>query len=202
MTELVMKDLILRNRSVCWLASAVACLGLLSSCATGPTSTSNSFRFRVVCYDPPVQAARELPNDSRDIPEDAAVAVAMAMQRGDVNRWLACWEPSERPEVSQAERQTLPGSWHISHDSTISVLGRIVTGTEVIVELALLDDAAKPEKLQIPLKKVNDQWWLTSIDPQSEYLHWESSPNKIVDHLAPGALQSRLSGRATQDAKP
>jgi hypothetical protein len=72
------------------------------------------------------------------------------------------------------------------------MLGRVVAGADVVIELSVLDAQQKEQKIQLPLKRAEGQWWLTNLEPNSEYLNWESSTNKIVSHADPLAFKSYL----------
>ena len=46
------------------------------------------------------------------------------------------------------------------------MLGRVVADADVIIELSVLTPQAQAEKIQLPLKRAEGQWWLTTPGPQ------------------------------------
>jgi len=125
-------------------------------------------------------------------PEGAALNITSAMKQGDVETWLAYWDATDRAAAGALDRQTLIQQWHSLDGCRVAVIGRIIAEADVIVELSVLNPQRSPEKLQIPLKHSNGRWWLTSLEPSSEYLNWETSTNKIVGYIDSDGLQARL----------
>lgn len=174
---------------------------LLCSCATSPTSSvERPYRFTVLRYEKPVNASSWNPDPTFAAdPEGAALNITSAMRQGDIETWLAYWDAPERGAASATDRQALAQQWQSLQGCSVSVLGRVIAEADVIVELLVMGPQQSPGKLQIPLKHSNGRWWLTSLEPTSEYLNWESSPNKIIAYIDPGSLQRRLN--ATQSAR-
>ncbi|MDB6108483.1 MAG: hypothetical protein JWR69_233 [Pedosphaera sp.] len=171
----------------------IVCVSLLSSCATSPTASQSAFRFRVLRYQPPVQGASWPANPAMaDDPEGTALKIAAAMQHANVEQWLSSWEVSDRPNLSAQNRASLLAQWQPLKGRSFTVLGRVVAGADVIVELAVVGSQCPQAILQLPLKRSKGRWWLDALEPSSEYLHWETSPNKIVDYIDPNALQKRF----------
>src|ERR1700730_6942248 len=82
------------------LMTLAACAGLLSSCATAPQSSAPEgvFKFSVMRYKEPVWVSGWVIDPAQSAnPEGAALNITTAMQKGDVDAWLASWEASERP---------------------------------------------------------------------------------------------------------
>lgn len=168
--------------------------GLLTSCSTAPkTGAGNAgFKFWVLRYKPPVDASSWTPDEAFSAdPEGAALNIAAAMKLGNVEQWLSNWEKAERPQLTPAQQQALQQQWGSLRGAHIKVLGRVVAEANVIVELSA-GDTPGTERIQIPLKRENDRWWLTKMDSSSEYLRWESSSNKLVDYLDPAAFQLHM----------
>ena len=152
-------------------------------------------------YKPPVDAASWVPDVALAAdPEGAALNIAEAMQRGNLDSWLSNWQSTERPHLSGAESDALLQQWVSLRGKHFSILGRVVAEANVIVELSYANEQGRQSKLQIPLKHSNDRWWLASLDSASEYLCWESSPNKIIDYVNPDSFQKHLN--AIQGVKP
>ena len=163
--------------------TAMFCACLLSSCATPPpvSAADAVFRFSVLRYKEPVAVtAWKIDPAQSANPEGAALNITTAMQQGKVDAWLASWDASERPNLSQTDRETLLQKWQSLKNGRISVLGRVVADADVVIELSVLTPPSPAEKIQLPLKRAQGQWWLTSLDPHSEFLNWENSTNKIV----------------------
>ena len=178
-----------------FLLFAVASVGLLTSCSTTPaTSTNNAgFKFWVLRYKPPVDAGAWVPNvASAADPEGAALNIAVAMRQGNVNEWLSYWEGAERPQLTPAQSEALVHEWQSLRDAHVSILGRVVAEADVIVELSVGPSQGETGKIQIPLRHSHDRWWLATMDPSSEYLHWENSPNKLIDYIDPDSFQKHL----------
>jgi hypothetical protein len=125
-------------------------------------------------------------------PEGAALNITTAMQKGDVDLWLASWEASERPNPAKEEREELLRKWRPLKNGRVSILVRVVAGADLVIELWVLNPQQKETKLQLPLKRSNGQWWLTAMDPNSEFLNWENSTNKIETQMETGNLKMYL----------
>jgi hypothetical protein len=182
---------------------ALTVAGILTSCATAPEpmAGSSAYKFWVLRYKPPVDAAAWVPDAALAAdPEGAALNIADAMQRGNIDLWLANWQSAERPSLSSADSDVLLQQWQSLRGRHFSILGRVVAEANVIVELSYADAQGGRSKLQIPLKRSDDRWWLTALDSSSEYFRWESSPNKIIDYVDPDAFQKHLN--AIQGPKP
>jgi hypothetical protein len=183
----------------------------LTSCSTAPTNSAGNggFKFWVLRYKPPVDAASWVPDVALSAdPEGAALNIAAAMQQGNMEQWLSNWEVAERPNLTPAQTEAMLSQWHLLRDSHVAILGRVVAEADVIVELSVTTSADKADKIQIPLKRSHDRWWLTAMDPTSEYLHWENSPNKLIDYIDPDAFAKHLNTitgqkpKAKADASP
>ena len=158
------------------LLALAACAAWLSSCATGPESSGGAgvFKFSVLRYQEPVWVTGWVVDPAQSAnPEGSALNITTAMQKGDVDFWLASWDAAERP-------------------ARVSVLGRVVANADLVIELWVLDPQQKETKLQLPLKHMNGQWWLTTMDPTSEFLNWENSSNKIVEQMETTNLKTYL----------
>lgn len=189
--------------TVVFLLTALAGAGLLTSCSTttGQTTAGTGFKFWVMRYRPAVDATAWVsdPRLSAD-PEGAALNIATAMRRGSMEEWLANWEPTDRPQLTPAQSEAMLSEWKALQGGQINILGRVVAESDVIVELSVGGSQANAERIQIPLQHSHDRWWLTAMDPSSEYLHWENSPNKTIDYIDPDAFQKHLN--MIQGAKP
>jgi hypothetical protein len=183
-----------------WVASgsflaALTCAGFLTACSTtpAPNVASNGFKFWVLRYKPAVDATSWVPDAALSgDPEGAALNIATAMKRGDIEQWLSNWQSGERPQLSSAQSKALLEDWNSLRGSHVSILGRVVAEADVIVELSIGGSTGTAGKIQIPLKHANDRWWLTAMDPSSEYLHWENSPNKLIQYIDPNAFEKHL----------
>ncbi len=177
---------------------SIIIVALLTSCATTSAPPDQvTYRFRGQCYRSPVQASPWTPSPALSgEPEGAALNIATAMQAGDLNQWLASWDASERPQLSPAQQQALLRQWQPLRGCTFQIVDRVIADANVIVELSALDARNQTHLLQFPLTKANDRWWLFNLPPESEFLHWQSSPNKIVEYLDPDAFERRLKGLA------
>ena len=168
---------------------------LLTSCESTPTAAEGDgvFKFTVMRYPEPVEVAAWKPNPSQsDNPEGAALNIATFMEQGDVDHWLASWDAAERPTLTPEERNSLVQKWLALKGGRVSMIGRVVGGADVVVELSVLDAQQTPHKIQLPLKHDEGQWWLTSLDAGSEYLQWETSTNKILSSADPTAFRAYL----------
>jgi len=177
------------------LLALAACGGLLSSCATAPEGSSGDavFKFSVMRYKEPVWVSGWVIDPAQSAnPEGAALNITTAMQKGDVDLWLASWDASERPNPTKDEREELLRKWRPLKNGRVSILGRVVAGADLVIELWVLNPQQKDTKLQLPLKRSNGQWWLTAMDPNSEFLNWENSTNKIETQMEPGNLKAYL----------
>jgi hypothetical protein len=176
---------------------------VLTSCSTTPSqSTGNAgFKFWVLRYKPPVDATAWVPDAALSAdPEGAALNIEVAMQQGNIEQWLSNWDAGERPNLTPAQSAALLQQWQSLRGRHVSILGRVVAEADVIVELSVDGLQGGEGKIQIPLKRENDRWWLTAMDPASEYLHWENSPNKLVDYIDPAAFQQHL--KVIEGSKP
>ncbi len=175
--------------------AAVACAGLLTGCATTDTASSSTgvFKFTVFHYKEPVEinswSYRACCNDG---PEGAALNVASLITHGDVDQWLARWNASERPTLSAEDRAALSQKWASLKDGKLAVINRIVSGTTTVLEITVLTADQKLQKLQVPLSHSGGEWQLTSVDPASDFLNWESSDNKIVTDCDSKAMSTYL----------
>lgn len=160
---------------------------------TSNTTANVGFKFWVLRYKPAVDATSWVPDVALSgDPEGAALNIAAAMKRGDIEQWLSYWQSGERPQLSPAQSKALLEDWNSLRGSHVSILGRVVAEADVIVELSVEDSKGTAGKVQIPLKHANDRWWLTAMDPSSEYLHWENSPNKLIQYIDPDAFEKHL----------
>ena len=177
------------------LALALAgCAGLVS-CATAPETPPGNlaFRFTVMLYKEPVEVTswRIDPAQAAN-PEGAAFNIISAMQHGDVEQWEGDWELSERPKITPEYREALLKKWQTLKGGRVMALGRVVADADIIIELSVRTPQQTEEKVQLPLKRAEGQWWLTALDPKSEFLNWETSNNKIVAYHESFALRSYL----------
>jgi hypothetical protein len=170
----------------------LGCCCLFSSCSTPPRTDAAVYRIRVVRYEPPIETASwtASPLLATD-PEGAAFDIASAMRQGDVERWLSYCQESAGANPDAEARQALLRQWQSLQGGRLTIVGRVIAGADVVVELSLTQPQRPPEKLQIPLTKSHDRWWLTVMDPSSEFLNWEKSPDTIVDHMNPDMLGKR-----------
>jgi starvation-inducible outer membrane lipoprotein len=164
------------------LALALVGAALLTSCSTAPVTQSEAvFKFSVLRYKEPVEVVNWSVDPTQSAnPEGAALNIVTGMQHGDLGLWLASWATDERPNPNQAERDSLVQKWQSLKNGRITMLGRVVAGSAVVVELSVMNSQQKTEVLKLPLKRENGQWWLTAMDANSEFLNWENSANKIV----------------------
>ena len=177
------------------LLALAACAAWLSSCATGPESSGGAgvFKFSVLRYQEPVWVTGWVVDPAQSAnPEGSALNITTAMQKGDVDFWLASWDAAERPALSPEAREELLKKWRPLKNGRVSVLGRVVANADLVIELWVLDPQQKETKLQLPLKHMNGQWWLTTMDPTSEFLNWENSSNKIVEQMETTNLKNYL----------
>jgi hypothetical protein len=186
MKRMAMTEGITPRLTILTLALALAGAGFLWSCATQPPASPGEavFKFSVLRYAEPVEVKDWAldPMQSAN-PEGAALNITTAMQKGDVGTWLASWDASDRPNPNQAERDRLLQQWQPLKDGRVVMLGRVVAGADLVMELSVQGPQQKEEKLKLPLKRSNGQWWLTSMEVGSEFLNWENSSNKIVAHV-------------------
>jgi hypothetical protein len=194
-----------------FLLIALTGMSFLTSCSTAPTTSAanGGFKFWVLRYKPPVDATSWVPDATLSAdPEGAALNIAAAMQKGNMEEWLSNWEAAERPNLTPAQTEAMLSQWHSLKDSHVAILGRVVAEADVIVELSVTSSGDKTDKIQIPLRHANDRWWLTAMDSSSEYLHWENSPNKLIDYIDPDAFAKHLNTitgqkpKAKADASP
>jgi len=177
------------------LLAVVVCVGLLSSCATAPEGPASEgvFKFSVLQYKEPVEVKGWVIDPAQSAnPEGAALNITTAMQKGNVDFWLASWDNTERPTLSKGDRDALLEKWRPLKDGQVSVLGRVVAGADLVVELSVLNPQLATTKLQLPLKHMEGQWWLTTMDPTSEFLNWQNSSNKIVALAETASLKTYL----------
>jgi hypothetical protein len=168
------------------------CAGRLC-CPTAFAGEKAIYRFWVLRYQPPVQPGPWVADPALAAdPEGAALNILDAMQRGDMEKWLSYWDPSERPKPSRKQRQALQQHWQAFRGCRAEVLGRIVEGAAVIVELSLISPDEQRKKLQIPMVKSKGRWGQIHMDAKSEFLHWESSTNKLMETLDPDAFRKRI----------
>src|SRR4051812_28485353 len=119
------------------LVLAFLCAGRLC-CPTASAGEKAIYRFWVLQYKPPVQPGAWVADPALAAdPEGAALNILDAMQRGDMEKWLSYWDPSERPKPSRKQQQALQQHWESFRGCWVEVLGRIVAGTAVIPELSL-----------------------------------------------------------------
>jgi hypothetical protein len=178
---------------------------LLSSCATtSPTETSEAapvFKFTVLRYTErvPVPGWTIDPLQSSN-PEGAALNIISEMQRGQVDQWLASWDNSDRPHLTSVEQTALLAKWLPLKASHLEMLGRVVADSELIIEISATDAAQTVTKVQIPLKHSQDQWYMTRMDPNCEFLNWERAANKIVVQADPKAIRFYLNAMQNHQA--
>jgi len=177
------------------LIALTACAGLLSSCATAPEKSSEdaAFKFSVLQYKEPVEVKGWVIDPAQSAnPEGTALNITTMMQKGDVDAWLASWDNAERPTLTKQDRDALLEKWRPLKDGQVSMLGRVVAGADLVIELSVVNPEQKSTKLQLPLKHMNDQWWLTAMDPTSEFLNWQNSTNTIVAQMETTNLKTYL----------
>ena len=167
--------------------------GLLTSCSTESNTAERSFRFRVLCYRPPVETRAWVPSlAATSDPDGAALDIVDAMAKGDLTEWLSYWQASDRPAPGPEQQQAILRHWQTLYHDRVNIIGRVVAGPDIVVELALINARQEEQRIQIPLRKQDDRWWMIQMDPASEFLHWEESTNKIVDYIDPAAFQKHL----------
>jgi hypothetical protein len=164
---------------------ALAGAAMLTSCVTPPATESEAvFRFSVMRYREPVEVTGWKLDPTLAVnPEGAALNIITAMQHGDLGQWLASWDTDERPNPNQAERDSLLEQWQSLKGKRVMILGHVVAGSDVVEELSVVDSQKQGKELKLPLKHTNGQWWLTSLDTNSEYMNWETSTNKMLDRV-------------------
>jgi len=163
---------------------AALCAIFMSSCATN----QGSYKFTVLLYDNPVYVPHWKFDDTHsDTPEGAALNIITDMQHGDMNHWLASWDPADRPNLSSDQQSSLLHEWQSLKDERLYMVGRIVADNNVIVELSVKGNSQATFKF--PLRKANDKWWLFSMDSGTECLNWENSPNKIIETMQATMIQ-------------
>jgi hypothetical protein len=174
------------------LAAASLLAAGLCSCSTSP-APEPVFRFHVLLYRPPVEVSKwEADPSLAADPEGAALNAMKAMQRGDFDAWLSNWQPSERPAATAAERQAFRQQGQSLRGVGVNLLGRVVADAQVVVEFSFSGPKAPPGNFQIPLQRADGRWWFTAIDPASEYMHWETATNKIVEYMDPNAFGKHM----------
>ncbi|HEX3800681.1 MAG TPA: hypothetical protein VH413_18450 [Verrucomicrobiae bacterium] len=177
------------------LVLGLAATAFLTGCATAPKTYEQAvFKFSVLRYDHPVEVAHWTVDPSQSgNPEGEALNIATAMQHGNFNQWLACWDDAERPKLTGTDRDKLMASWQSLKDGYFKMLGRVVAGSDLIVEISVENPGQKASVLKLPLKHENDQWWLTAMDANSEFLNWEFSPNRTVEKIDTRGIRMYLS---------
>jgi len=186
------------------LTLAVAGAAWLTSCSTAPpTGGGNAvFKFTVLRYKEPVPVSGWVFDPAQSAnPEGAALNITICMQQGDVDKWLASWDDSERPSAGPAERAAWLRKWQPLKDGRVSLVGRVVAGAEVVIELSVLTVDQKRGRIQLPLKHAGDQWLQTAMDTNSEFLNWETSPNKILSESSTSALSGYLASVKAAQAR-
>jgi hypothetical protein len=192
------------SAAAAFLLIAVAGGSLLTSCSTtpAPSAGSGGFKFWVLRYKPPVDATSWVPDEALSADaEGAALNIAATMRQGNMEQWLSNWEPAERPVLTPAQSEALLQEWRSQRRSHVYILGRVVAEADVIVELSSGESPENAGKIQIALKREHDRWWLTAMDPASEYLHWENSPNKLINYVDPDAFTKHLNTITGQKPK-
>jgi hypothetical protein len=174
------------------LVPAVFLAAVLCSCSTAP-SPRPVFLFHVLLYRPPVEVTKWEADPSLVAdPEGAALNAMKAMQRGDFDAWLSNWQPSERPAATAEERRAFVSQGQSLRGVGVELLGRVVADADVVVEFSFSGPKAPPGNFQIPLQRADGRWWFTAIDPASDYMHWETSTNKIVEYVDPNAFGQHM----------
>lgn len=181
--------------------------GFLCSCATdskpaaqaGPAAESQTapdqglFKFSVLLYREPVLVDGWKFDAAQSVnAEGAALNTIATMREGDVDRWLAAWEPAQRPSLSKEERAALLQQWQTLKDGQVYLLGRVVADTKIIIEASVTSPGRPDQILKFPLNHSGDQWWMTQMDPGSEFMNWENSPNKKVEKMRTEILKRYL----------
>jgi hypothetical protein len=158
-----------------------------------PAPDEGVFKFSVLLYRQPVLVdGWKFDPTQSDNPEGAALNLIALMREGNVDRWLASWESAERPKLSKEERAALLQKWQPLKDGQVYLLGRVVAETKIIIEASVVNPGQPDLILKFPLDRSNDQWWMTQMDPGSEYLNWENSPNKTVEKMRTDILKRYL----------
>jgi hypothetical protein len=135
--------------------------GFLCSCATdskpaaqaGPAAESQTapdqglFKFSVLLYREPVLVDGWKFDAAQSVnAEGAALNTIATMREGDVDRWLAAWEPAQRPSLSKEERAALLQQWQTLKDGQVYLLGRVVADTKIIIE-ASVTSPGRPDQI-------------------------------------------------------
>lgn len=180
---------------------AAAGLAFITGCATTVSNPSDSaFKFTVFHYSSPVlvKSWTYKPSES-DSPEGASLNITTSMKNGDIDAWLSNWDNGERPQISSVDRENLQKNWSALKDGQVSFLNRVVSGTVVVMELSVTGKDGVAQKLQVPLKYSENRWWLTAVDPSTDFMNWEtaSPASKIVNNCDSRMLESFLSGMNT-----
>jgi hypothetical protein len=194
-----LRTLALNNRFSTLAFAAAVSAGMLTGCATTDTASSSPgvFKFTVFHYKDAVDINTWTYNTTRnERPEGAAINVATLITHGDVDTWLGRWNPTERPNLSPEDRAALAEKWASLKDGRLAVVNRVVSGVNTVVELTVTTKDQQQQKLQVPLSYANGEWELTSVDPTSEFLNWESSNNKIVVDVDAQPMSAYLSQSA------
>ena len=192
-----MKNVLVSLRTIL----AAGSLVMLCSCSSTPPEKL-AFKFRVQQYRTPIEASHWTANDALSCdPESAALNVLAAMKKGDVDTWLAAWEPASRPKLSDGQRQALVQQWQAFNGSEIKILERVVADANVVVDLSVSKSGGAARTIRFPLTLVGDRWCLFAMNPKSEYLNWQSSNNHIMEYLDPAAFTKHVESQQSQTSK-
>jgi hypothetical protein len=175
-------------------AMGLAATIFLTGCATPPATPQQAvYKFQVLRYPQAVEVKHWSVDPAQSAnPEGAALNITAAMQQGDVNQWLADWDSADRPTLNAAAREKLVAQWQSLKNGRVLMLGRVVAGSDLVLELSVQSAQRPAQELKLPLKHENGQWWLTSMDTNSEFMNWEYSTNKIMTKMDTRGLEMYL----------
>jgi hypothetical protein len=177
------------------LAAGLATAAFLTSCVTPPATPEEAvYKFQVLRYTEAVEVKHWSVDPSQSSnPEGTALNTITAMQHGDVDQWLASWDKTDRPALNAADREKLLAKWQSLKNGHIVMQGRVVAGSDLIVELSVVSPSHSAEVFKFPLRHENGQWLLFAMDPNSEFLNWETSKSKTLGTITTRGLEMYLS---------
>ena len=138
----------------------------------------------------------------RSTPEGAIIALVSAMQQGDYDGWLQCWDEESRKTLTDAKQD--PASWKTKSQAALAGRTVVLAYRLELVGYVVLDARLVAGKNESPVfpsvfKNVNGKWFATNALGSSNFLgYWQPGVAGIDNRVTPLALAAMSGGSAQQ----
>lgn len=153
-------------------------------------------------YTPPATLPVITPAQfDRSTPEGALIALVSAMQQGNYEAWLQCWDSVSQKTFSDAKQD--PATWRKNAQAALAGKTVVLVYRLEVVGYVILDARLATGKSQSPVfpsifRNVNGKWYATNELGSSNFLgYWQPGLAGIDNRTTPVPIAG-LSGAALQ----